>query len=155
MLRTSANLASARPTRPEPFADRAAVGPRGLRTHQRILDAALDAFGASGDHRTSLDRVAELAGCSRVAIYRYVSGEEEPFRLLAAQASNQTWATLESVGDVTPDAAGRASLPSYVARHDGEPMTQIAGKAAVVDGGGSLASRDHAPVEEGRGHVEA
>ena len=113
---TSADLAEARPTRREPFADRPGVGPRGLRTHQRILDAALDAFGESGYRRASLDRVAELAGCSRVAIYQYVSGKDELFRTLASQAANQMWAALESISDVTPDGDGQASLLAFVSR---------------------------------------
>jgi AcrR family transcriptional regulator len=87
-----------------------------LRTHQRILDAALDAFGESGYHGTSLDRVAELAGCSRVAIYQYVSGKSELFRVLAVQASNQMRAAVESISDVTPDEHGHASLLAFVSR---------------------------------------
>ncbi|HKY13533.1 MAG TPA: TetR/AcrR family transcriptional regulator [Microthrixaceae bacterium] len=116
VLTATASPTETRPTRREPFADRPGVGPRGLRTHQRILDGALDAFGESGYHRTSLDRVAELAGCSRVAIYQYVSGKDELFRLLASQASNQMWAALESMSDVTPDADGHASLRAYISR---------------------------------------
>jgi AcrR family transcriptional regulator len=113
---TAANPTTARPTRREPFADRPDVGARGLRTHQRILDAALDAFGEAGYRRTTLDRVAELAGCSRVAIYQYVSGKDELFRLLASQTANQMGAALESISDVTPDAAGHTSLLAYVSR---------------------------------------
>jgi AcrR family transcriptional regulator len=111
-----ADLAIAEPTRREPFADRPGVGPRGLRTHQRILDAALVAFGEFGYHRTTLDRVAEVAGCSRVAIYQYVSNKDDLFRVLASQASNQMSAALESIGDVTPDPAGHASLRAFISR---------------------------------------
>jgi AcrR family transcriptional regulator len=111
-----ADLAIAEPTRREPFADRPGVGPRGLRTHQRILDAALVAFGELGYHRTTLDRVAELAGCSRVAIYQYVSGKDDLFRVLASQASTQMSAALESIGEVTPDPAGHVSLLAFISR---------------------------------------
>mgnify|MGYP003393299846 CR=1 FL=1 len=52
----------------------------------------------------SLDRVAELAGCSRIAIYQYVAGKEELFGQLAGQAAAQMWAALESLDDVTADA---------------------------------------------------
>ena len=104
------------PARRAPFAANDAVGARGLRTHQRILDAALEAFGESGYDRMSLDRVAELAGCSRVAIYQYVSGKDELFRVLAAQAATQMWAALEALDDVTPDAAGHTALRAYLVR---------------------------------------
>ena len=86
------------------------IGARGLRTHQRVLDAALEAFGESGYDRTTLDRIAELAGCSRVTIYQYASGKDDLFRRLATQAAAQMWAAFEALEDVTPDASGHASL---------------------------------------------
>lgn len=116
MQKTAAIIAPARPTRRGSSTDGAEVGARGLRTHQRIIDAGLEAFGEAGYDRTSLDRVAELAGCSRVAIYQYVSGKDELFRVLAGQADRQMWAALEALGDVTPDAAGRTALLGYVQR---------------------------------------
>jgi AcrR family transcriptional regulator len=154
----AANRTRPRPTRREPFAARPDVGPRGLRTHQRILDAALDAFGEAGYHRTSLDRVAELAGCSRVAIYQYVSGKDELFRLLATQASNQMWAALESISDVTPDEDGHASLLSLIARLADielryEPIIRAFEAAAEDDG--SLADQTASIVRRGAGLLQA
>ena len=105
----SASEVTPAPARREPFADSPVIGPRGLRTHQRILDAALEAFGESGYDRTTLDRIAELAGCSRVTIYQYVSGKDELFRRLATQAADQMWAAFEALEDVTPD---RAATPA-------------------------------------------
>lgn len=105
--------ATAAPTRRKPFAASPTIGPRGLETHQRILDAALVAFGEAGYDRTSLDRVAELAGCSRIAIYQYVSGKEELFGHLAREAAAQMWAALDALDDVTPDARGHAALLTY------------------------------------------
>ncbi len=58
----SASEAVPAPARRAPYADSPAIGPRGLRTHQRVLDAAIEAFGESGYDRTTLDRIAELAG---------------------------------------------------------------------------------------------
>jgi AcrR family transcriptional regulator len=154
----SASLVEASLTRREPFADRPGVGPRGLRTQQRILDAALDAFGESGYHRTSLDRVAELAGCSRVAIYQYVSGKDELFRVLASQASSQMRAALESISDVTPDAHGHASLLAYVScladievRY--EPIIRAFEAAAEEDD--SLTGETVAVIRRGAGLLQA
>jgi AcrR family transcriptional regulator len=104
------------PTRRAPFAESPVVGARGLRTHQRILDAALEAFGESGYDRTTLNRIAELAGCSRVAIYQYASGKDDLFRGLATQAATQMWAAFEVLEDVTPDASGRAALLACISR---------------------------------------
>ena len=112
----SASEAIPTPTRRKPFADSPTIGPRGLRTHQRVLDAALEAFGESGYDRTTLDRVAELAGCSWVTIYQYVSGKDDLFRRLATQAAGQMWAAFEALDDVTADARGHASLRVCFAR---------------------------------------
>ena len=111
-----ANEVISTPTRRKPFAGSPVIGPRGLRTRQRVLDAALEAFAESGYDRTTLDRIAELAGCSRVTIYQYASGKDELFRRLATQAAAQMWAAFEALADVTPDAKGHASLAACVAR---------------------------------------
>ena len=110
------NVAAPAPRRRKPFADSPAIGAKGLRTHQRVHDAALDAFGESGYDRTTLDRIAELAGCSRVTVYQYASGKDALFRRLATQAAAQMWAAFEALDDVTPDAAGRTSLLACISR---------------------------------------
>jgi AcrR family transcriptional regulator len=111
-----ANEVDSTPTRRKPFAESPVLGPRGRRTHQRVLDAALEAFAESGYDRTTLDRVAELAGCSRVTIYQYASGKDELFRRLASQAAAQMWAAFEALEDVTPDGRGRDSLLTCISR---------------------------------------
>lgn len=130
--------ASAAAVRRAPFADDPAVGARGLRTHQRLLDAALEAFGESGYDRASLDRIAELADCSRVTVYQYFSGKDELFRTLATQVANQMAAALEVLDPVTPDAAGRAALLAYFSRLADiearyEPILRAFGAAAAND----------------------
>jgi AcrR family transcriptional regulator len=100
----------------EPSVDGPVIGARRQRTQQRILDAALDAFGESGYDRTTLDRIAELAGCSRVTVYQYTAGKEDLFRRLASQAAVQMWAAFEALEDITPDASGRAALLVCISR---------------------------------------
>jgi AcrR family transcriptional regulator len=107
---------AAAPVRPAGPVDGARTGARGLRTQQRILDAALEAFGESGYDRATLDRIAELAGCSRVTVYQYTSGKDDLFRRLASQAANQMWAAYAALEDVTPDERGRASLLVCITR---------------------------------------
>ena len=72
-----------------PFSDNPRVGARGQRTQQRILDAALRAFGDHGYHACSIDRITTLARCSRVSFYQYFASKEEVFRHLAAQVARQ------------------------------------------------------------------
>lgn len=112
----SASAAISPPIRRAPFADSPTIGARGLRTQQRVLDAALEAFGESGYDRTTVDRIAELAGCSRVTIYQYASGKDELFRRLAAQTAAQMWAAFEALEDVTPDASGHDAVLSCITR---------------------------------------
>jgi AcrR family transcriptional regulator len=151
------NVASATPIRRAPFADDPAVGARGLRTHRRLLDAALEAFGESGYDRASLDRIAELAGCSRVTVYQYFSGKDELFRSLATQVANQMGAALEVLDTVTPDATGRAALLAYFSRLADiearyEPILRAFGAAAandasLVDSAAAITRRSVGPFE--------
>src|SRR6476659_9095761 len=89
-----------------PFSDNPRVGARGLRTQQRILDAALRAFGEEGYHACSIDRIAKLAECSRVSFYQYFANKEDVFRHLAGQVARQVSASTEALDPLTADAPG-------------------------------------------------
>jgi AcrR family transcriptional regulator len=99
-----------------PFAANPNVGARGQRTQQRILDAALQVFGEQGYHRCSIDRIAKLAGCSRVSFYQYFSDKQDLFRQLAGQVARQQSASIEALHRLTPDQAGWDELRSWAAR---------------------------------------
>ena len=86
-----------------PFSDNPNVGPRGQRTQQRILDAALAVLRDEGYHRCAVDRISRLAGCSRVSFYQYFSGKEDVFRHLAEQVARQLNASTDRLDPVTPD----------------------------------------------------
>jgi len=100
-----------------PFSDNPEVGARGRRTQRRILDAALRAFGAVGYHACSVDRIARLARCSRVAFYQYFASKEDVFRHLAGEVERQVRASSEALDALTPDAEGWSALRAWVARH--------------------------------------
>src|SRR4051794_30724148 len=100
-----------------PFSDNPRVGARGLRTQQRILDAALLAFGEQGFHGCSIDRITTLARCSRVSFYQYFANKEDVFRQLAGQIARQVSASTEALSPLTSDAEGWAALRSWVARY--------------------------------------
>ncbi len=100
-----------------PFSDNPRVGARGQRTHQRILDASLRAFGEAGYHACSVDRITKLARCSRVSFYQYFASKEEAFRQLASQVARQLSASTEGLEPLTPDIAGWSALRAWVARY--------------------------------------
>jgi AcrR family transcriptional regulator len=100
-----------------PFSDNPRVGARGQRTQQRILDAALRAFGDQGYHACSIDRITKLARCSRVAFYQYFASKEEVYRHLAGQVARQVSASTEALDQLTPDIGGWAAMRTWVARY--------------------------------------
>ena len=102
-----------------PFSDNPVVGARGQRTRQRILDAALLAFGERGYHGCSVDRIAALARCSRVAFYQYFSGKEDVYRDLAEQVARQVSASTEALDQISATCEGRDALRSWVTRYAG------------------------------------
>jgi AcrR family transcriptional regulator len=102
-----------------PFSDNPVVGARGQRTQQRILDAALAAFGERGYHGCSVDRIAELARCSRVAFYQYFSGKEDVYRELAEQVARQVSASTEALDQISAAPEGWDALRSWVTRYAG------------------------------------
>jgi AcrR family transcriptional regulator len=100
-----------------PFSDNPEVGARGQRTQQRILDAALQAFGDRGYHGCSVDRITKLARCSRVSFYQYFASKEEVFSQLAGQVARQVDASTEALAPLTADAAGWDAMRAWVARY--------------------------------------
>lgn len=121
---------AARSTRPErtpaggaaavrraPFSDNPRVGARGQRTQQRILDAALRVFGDDGYHGASVERIAKLAGCSRVSFYQYFASKEDVFGHLAAQLARQVSASTEALELLTPDVDGWTAMRAWVDRY--------------------------------------
>jgi AcrR family transcriptional regulator len=100
-----------------PFSGNPQVGARGQRTQQRILDAALRAFGEEGYHACSIDRITKLARCSRVSFYQYFSSKEDVFRYLAGQVDRQLSASTEALDPLTADVEGWAAMRAWVARY--------------------------------------
>lgn len=126
------------PARRAPYSDNPTVGARGLRTQQRILDAALEVFGEYGYDRSTFDRIASRAGCSRVSIYQYFAGKDDLFRRLAGQVVRQVRAATEALDPVTPDKAGVEALHRWISRcaavHEKyEPVFRAFNAAAATD----------------------
>lgn len=100
-----------------PFSDNPRVGARGQRTQQRILDAALRAFGEEGYHGCSIDRITKLARCSRVSFYQYFASKEDVFAHLAGQVARQLSASTETLDPLTPAPSGWTAMRAWVARY--------------------------------------
>jgi AcrR family transcriptional regulator len=100
-----------------PFSDNPLVGARGQRTRQRILDAALKAFGEEGYHLCNIDRITKLARCSRVSFYQYFASKEDVFRHLAGQVATQVSATTDTLDALTADGEGWLAMRAWVARY--------------------------------------
>lgn len=100
-----------------PFSDNPTVGVRGLRTQQRILDAALQAFAEHGYPGCSVDRITKLARCSRVAFYQYFASKDDVFRELVGRVARQVSASTEFLESLTDDEAGWDALRAWVARY--------------------------------------
>jgi len=121
-----------------PFSDNPQVGVRGLRSQQRILDAALRVFGEDGYHQCGVSRITEVAGCSRASFYQYFSSKEDVFRRLAGDVASQLMASTDALPDITPDDAGWKALRAWIERHaeiygDYEPVFQAFQAAAESD----------------------
>jgi AcrR family transcriptional regulator len=140
-----------------PYAANPAVGARGRRARQRILDAALEVFAEVGYHRCGISRITKVAGCSRASFYQYFSSKEEVFRVLAGQVSLQLAASAEGLEPITPDLAGWTSLQAWIDRHHViyaryEPVFRVFqsaadSDAAVASGTADIRSRDVATVQ--------
>jgi len=100
-----------------PFAENPTVGERGAQTQQRILDAALQAFGEVGYHACRVERITAAANCSRASFYQYFSSKEDLFRQLAGQVAQSLYAITKRLGPITPDADGRANLRRWVGEY--------------------------------------
>ena len=103
-------------TRRAPFSANPNVGPRGQRTQQRIFDAAFQVLRDEGYQKFSVDRIARLAGCSRIAFYQYFSGGEEVLGHLGDEVTRQVSDSLDALGALTADLTGWEELRAWVGR---------------------------------------
>lgn len=121
-----------------PFSDNPAVGARGQRTQQRILDAAVEVFGERGYHRCGIDPITKRAGCSRVSFYQYFSSKEEVFQQLSGQVALQLAASTDALGTISAGSDGLAEIAAWVGRHSAiyrryEPVFTVFPEASEED----------------------
>ena len=127
-----------------PFGSNPLVGERGSDTQRRILEAALDVFGAVGFAEARVELITEQAGCSRPAFYQYFSSKDDVFWQLAGQLGHEMVQLGHRLDPVTPDREGVATLERWI-----DEFMALYDAFAPVFSAFQAASRDHAPMVEG------
>lgn len=85
----------------------------------RLLEAGLEVFAARGYHASRVDDVVRAAKASHGTFYLYFTNKEDLLRALAVDCAHDLTALAETIGPVTPDAAGRAELRMFLGRFMG------------------------------------
>lgn len=80
-----------------------------------ILESALEVFSRTGFAASRVDDISAAAGISRATFYRYFDGKDDVFDALVDLMSNEVIGAAEHAGAVTPDAAGRQTLRTWIA----------------------------------------
>jgi AcrR family transcriptional regulator len=75
----------------------------GEELRMRILDAASQLFGKEGYENVSIRRIAELAGCSQMAMYRHFPDKSALIRHLCTEMYRQFTIDLHERYDALPD----------------------------------------------------
>ncbi len=87
-----------------------AVGARGARTRQHLLDTALRCFAERGFHTTSMDDIATAANMSRATVYQYFADKEAIFVELIGSAGDAIRRVTRRLGALGPTAEGFDNL---------------------------------------------
>ena len=88
---------------------------RGQRTVRNLLDAGLEVFAQRGYHPARVDDIVKVAKTSHGTFYLYFANKEDLFRALTLDVSEEMAELVESIGPLTPDAAGYAALRTWLA----------------------------------------
>lgn len=91
-----------------------AVGEKGERTRQAILEAALESFRAKGLQATSIEEIAAGAGLSRAALYQYFESKEQLLVELVREAAGDLLQVIGHLGHLGPTAAGYVELRRWL-----------------------------------------
>jgi AcrR family transcriptional regulator len=89
---------------------------RGQRTVRKLLDAGIEVFGSKGYHAARVDDIVKAAKTSHGTFYLYFANKEDLFRALVSDVLDDMNALVDSIGDLTPDAAGLAMLRGWLER---------------------------------------
>jgi AcrR family transcriptional regulator len=74
---------------------------RRQRTREALLDAATTVFAKRGFHGASLDEIAETAGYTRGAIYKYFSDKEELLHEVCVRLNERAFAAFDELPNIS------------------------------------------------------
>ena len=89
---------------------------QGRETMNRLLEAGLLVFAERGYHASRVDDVVRAAKTSHGTFYLYFTNKEDLLRALAVDCAQELTKLADTIGPVTPDAAGRAELRLFLGR---------------------------------------
>jgi AcrR family transcriptional regulator len=89
---------------------------RGQRTVRKLIDAGIEVFGAKGYHAARVDDIVKVAKTSHGTFYLYFANKDDLFRALALDVAQEMMQVVDSIGSLTPDAAGYDMLREWLAR---------------------------------------
>lgn len=81
---------------------------------QRLLDAGATVFAKKGYHAARVDDIVKVAKTSHGTFYLYFSNKEDLFASLVGEVATRLEALTESLGPITPDVEGRATLHIWI-----------------------------------------
>jgi AcrR family transcriptional regulator len=87
---------------------------QGRQTLAKLLEAGLQVFGEKGYHAARVDDVVRRAETSHGTFYLYFSNKDDLLRALAEECAVEMQDLSAGLGDVSPDADGRAELRRWV-----------------------------------------
>ncbi|MCY4193848.1 MAG: TetR/AcrR family transcriptional regulator, partial [bacterium] len=102
------------PHRRAPFGHNPQVGERGKATQQAFLHAALETFGETSFHATSVEAIADRVGTSRAAFYQYFDSKDDVFRQLAYRFGAEMSSLLQNLAAIEPNRAGRHLIRGWL-----------------------------------------
>lgn len=80
----------------------------------KIAESALSVFSRKGFYDSRVEDVCAAAGISRATFYRYFEGKDDVFDALIEMMSAEVLTTVEHLGAVTPDLAGRTTIANWI-----------------------------------------
>jgi AcrR family transcriptional regulator len=89
---------------------------QGRKTMQKLLAAGQAVFAAQGFHNARVDDIVKAAKTSHGTFYLYFSNKEDLFKALALDTMSEMEALGASLGPVTADEDGRATIREWVTK---------------------------------------
>ncbi|MGA8118141.1 MAG: TetR/AcrR family transcriptional regulator [Actinocatenispora sp.] len=117
---------------------RRALGSKGNRTRQRLLDAAERVFAELGYHDASVVKITEAAGVAQGTFYIYFPGKREIFEHLVEDLNRRVRRAMSAAADagesrLAAERLGFAAYFAFVAEHPG--LYRIMRQAELVSPG--------------------